>query len=160
MSSLKALAAAKNRRSGGEQHITSGTRPGTSIASHGAFAQQYQGKQPRGVPMPQQQQQPQVNQNGLPFSKLSVSDAIGLITLRLGKVEQFLIDVQNDGGFGSETNIPNNTKLIDNSVLASIVNRLDTLEKRQGLLEKKIQQQIAEARKKSAAKDQKGAVSS
>ena len=72
MSSLKALAAAKNRRSGGEQHITSGTRPGTSIASHGAFAQQYQGKQPRGVPMPQQQQ-PQVNQNGLPFSKLSVS---------------------------------------------------------------------------------------
>jgi hypothetical protein len=43
-----------------------------------------------------------------------------------------LIDVQQDGGFGnnaSETNIPANTKLIDNSVLTNIINRLDSLEK-------------------------------
>lgn len=144
MSSLKSLAAAKNRRSGEQQHISSGNRPITSIASQSAFAGQYQGRNPAM----QQQQQHQYNQNprqmqnqnqmqeqqsnGLPFSKLTVSDAIGLITLRLGKVEQFLIDVQQEGGFGnnsSETNIPANTKLIDNSVLTNIINRLDSLEK-------------------------------
>lgn len=134
MSSLKALAAAKNRRSGAEQNITSGVRPGTSIASHSAFAGQYQarGGQQR-QPQQTQQEQPQIQSNGLPFSKLTVSDAIGLITLRLGKVEQYLLDVQNDGGFGNqnETNIPNNTKLIDTSVLTSIINRLDALEKRE-----------------------------
>jgi hypothetical protein len=82
--------------------------------------------------MQQQMQNQEQQSNGLPFSKLTVSDAIGLITLRLGKVEQFLIDVQQDGGFGnnaSETNIPANTKLIDNSVLTNIINRLDSLEK-------------------------------
>ena len=34
----------------------------------------------------------QETSNGLPFTKLTVSDAIGLITLRLGRVEQYLID--------------------------------------------------------------------
>lgn len=141
MSSLKALAAAKSRRSGGEQNNTSGIRPGTSIASHSAFAGQYQQRggpqqrqQPqRQQPQQQQQQEPQIQSNGLPFSKLTVSDAIGLITLRLGKVEQYLIDVQNDGGFGNQSDqtLPNNTKLIDTSVLTSIVNRLDSLEKRE-----------------------------
>jgi len=135
MSSLKSLAAAKNRRSG-EQNMNSATRPGTSIASHSAFAPQYQG---RGGPQQQQQQQrfqeqQTIQPNGLPFSKLTVSDAIGLITLRLGKVEQFLIDTQNDGGFSgsTESHIPENTKLIDNSVLTSIINRLDSLEKKEG----------------------------
>jgi len=142
MSSLKSLAAAKNRRSGEQQHISSGNRPITSIASQSAFAGQYQGRNPAMQQQqqynqnPRQMQQQMQNQdqqsNGLPFSKLTVSDAIGLITLRLGKVEQFLIDVQQDGGFGnnsSETNLPANTKLIDNSVLTNIINRLDSLEK-------------------------------
>lgn len=140
MSSLKALAAAKSRRSSGEQHIVSGTRPGTSIGSHAAFAPQNQMRQNQvrgGQPNVNQYQQQHVQEpqnNGLPFSKLTVSDAIGLITLRLGKVEQYLIDVQAEGGgFGNqvETNLPANTKLIDTSVLTSIVNRLDALEKRE-----------------------------
>jgi hypothetical protein len=56
------------------------------------------------------------------------------ITLRLGKVEQFLMDTQNDGGFSgsTESHIPENTKLIDTSVLTSIINRLDSLEKKEG----------------------------
>ena len=144
MSSLKSLAAAKNRRSNEPQQQPM-SRPGTSIASHAAFAQHHQqqyqggGRGPRGQP-PQQQpryQQEQIQQqpaNGLPFSKLTVSDAIGLITLRLGKVEQFLIDVQQEGGLGSvgngENSIPDNMKLVDNSVLTSMINRLDGLEKR------------------------------
>jgi hypothetical protein len=139
MSSLKSLAAAKNRRSNEPPHITSGVRPGTSIASHAAFAQQqqYQGIPGRnGMSQSsrfQEQQMPpsQAQTNGLPFSKLTVSDAIGLITLRLGKVEQFLIDFQHEGlGNSGEPNIPENTKLIDNSVLTSMIHRLDSLEKR------------------------------
>jgi len=129
MSSLKSLAAAKNRRSGEQQtHVTSGMRPGTSIGSHAAFANTGRGQ-------PQQRfQEPVAQQNGLPFSKLTVSDAIGLITLRLGKVEQYLIDVNHEGGFGnqsSEPSLPPNTKLIDNSVLTSIINRLDAVEKKE-----------------------------
>jgi len=141
MSSLKALAAAKSRRSGSEPPTTSGVRPGTSIASHAAFAPQYQNRggnnfsqQQQPQQYQQQQQQPQVQSNGLPFTKLSVSDAIGLITLRLGKVEQYLIDVNHDGGFGNqsgETALPPNTKLVDNSVLTSVINRLDAIEKKQ-----------------------------
>jgi hypothetical protein len=130
MSSLKSLAAAKNRRSGEQQQQT---RPGTSIASHSAFAPQYQG---RGGQQQQQkfQETQTIQPNGLPFTKLTVSDAIGLITLRLGKVEQFLMDTQNDGGFSGskDSHIPENTKLIDNSVLTSIINRLDSLEKKEG----------------------------
>jgi hypothetical protein len=136
MSSLKSLAAAKSRRSSEQTHITSGTRPGTSIASQSAFAGQYQS---RGVPQVQQKSMktqemtPQIHPNGLPFTKLTVSDAIGLITLRLGKVEQFLLDVQHEGGFSqnSESSIPSNLKLIDNSVLTSIIHRLDSLEKKE-----------------------------
>ena len=141
MSSLKSLAAAKNRRSNEPPHITSGGRPGTSIASHAAFAQQqqYQGQGMPGRNVMQQSsrfQEPQMppsqgQSNGLPFSKLTVSDAIGLITLRLGKVEQFLIDFQHEGfGNTNESSIPENTRLIDNSVLTSMINRLDSLEKR------------------------------
>jgi len=136
MSSLKSLAAAKSRRGSEQTHITSGTRPGTSIASQSAFAGQYQS---RGVSQMQQKSvkpqevQPQIHPNGLPFTKLTVSDAIGLITLRLGKVEQFLLDVQHEGGFNqnSESSIPSNLKLIDNSVLTSIIHRLDSLEKKE-----------------------------
>lgn len=74
------------------------------------------------------------NSNALPFSKLSISDAIGLITLRLGRVEQWIIDTDNEekpetmgGG-----HIPENHKLVDNSVITSMVNRIDALEKNKG----------------------------
>ena len=72
------------------------------------------------------------NNNGLPFSKLTVSDAVGLITLRLGKVEQHLIDMQNEDGNTntSFTTSDDTTKSLDNSVITTIVNRLDALEKK------------------------------
>lgn len=164
-SSSRSIAAARARRAGEQAPPMSGTRPGTSIGSHAAFApQQYQQQQaPPNVrvargqpPMPpqmQQQMQQQMKQqmqqqmpqqmqqtpaNGLPFSKLSISDAIGLITLRLGRVEQFIIDVENgetslnvSSNDLSSSSIPENSKLIDASVLTNIVTRLDSLEKRE-----------------------------
>jgi hypothetical protein len=147
MSSSRSIAAARARRSGEQQPPISGMRPGQSIATQAAFAQQpqYQ-QQPNNVriaraPIQQQQQQQQVQQqqpvqnpNGLPFTKLTVSDAIGLITLRLGKVEQFIIDLENGQhtiGSNTTSTIPENSKIIDNSVLTTIINRLDSLEKRE-----------------------------
>ena len=130
MSSSRSIAAARNRRAG-EQAPTS--RPGTSIAAQPAFSQQ------------QQQQQPQTKKNftaststpNVPVTsananaKLTISDAIGLITLRLGRVEQIIMEAEHNGGFSAGTSIPDNTHLVDKSVINSIVNRLDSLEKKE-----------------------------
>ena len=140
MSSSRSIAAARSRRAGESQPPVSGGRPVTSIASHSAFVQQQMPPPPSNnvrvakAPM-QQQQMPQ--QGASPFTKLSISDAIGLVTLRLGRVEQFIIDFENGEIEGHDNNsggssIPENSKIVDNSVLTTIVNRLDALEKREG----------------------------
>ena len=72
--------------------------------------------------------------NKLPFSKLSISDAIGLITLRLGRVEQWVIDTDHENSLKEQdtlgdSNIPTNSKIVDNSVFASIIHRLEEVEK-------------------------------
>ena len=134
-SSSRSIAAARSRRAGESQPPVSGGRPGTSIGSHAAFAPpQPPSNNVRVAKAPIQQQQ-QMPQNGLPFSKLSISDAIGLVTLRLGRVEQFIIDFDNGNIVNSNSNgasIPENSKIVDNSVLTTIINRLDSLEKREG----------------------------
>jgi len=159
--SSRSLAAARARRAGENAPPVSGNRPVTSIGSQAAFAQQmppgvgYNMPPPpnnvrtaRAMPPPvkqapqqyqqfydkqqsQQSQQSLQSQNSLPFSKLSISDAIGLITLRLGRVEQWIIETDQEDGsrqIGSG-DIPDNHKVIDNSVLTSMINRLDSLEK-------------------------------
>ena len=143
MSSARSITAARNRRAGDPSpklQIQPPVRPVTSISSQSAFAQNGQQQQ-------QQQQQNKGNNirvsgkqstvaqpkpsNGLPFSKLTISDAIGLVTLRLGRIEQFVMEVQENGLDSSSSNIPENSKLVDNSVLTSIINRLDSLEKKE-----------------------------
>jgi len=148
--SSRSLAAARSRRAGESAPPVSGNRPGTSINSHAAFAQQGpgpgQGQPPSNVRVsrgPQSQtvqdvrQSQQQSQASLPFSKLSISDAIGLITLRLGRVERWVMETDHETESGehhhsSESNLPNNSKVIDISVLTNIINRLDSLEKMGG----------------------------
>jgi hypothetical protein len=142
MSSSRSIAAARSRRAGESQPPVSGGRPVTSIASHSAFVQQQMPPPPNNVRVAkssmQQQQQQMPQQGASPFTKLSISDAIGLVTLRLGRVEQFIIDFENgeiEGhhpNSGGGSSIPENSKIVDNSVLTTIVNRLDALEKRDG----------------------------
>ena len=139
-SSSRSIAAARSRRAGESQPPVSGGRPGTSIASHSAFVQQQMPPPPsnnvRVAKQPIQQQQQMPPQGASPFTKLSISDAIGLVTLRLGRVEQFMIDFENGEIEGQHTNsggVPENSKIVDNSVLTTIVNRLDALEKREGI---------------------------
>ena len=128
MSSSRSIAAARNRRAGEQQQPSQMNRPGTSIASQSAFSQQPQGKRsvtaPNSTPnVPVTNYNAKTNTNA--NAKLSISDAIGLITLRLGRVEQIIMEVEHNGGFNTGTNIPDNTHLVDKSVINSIVNRLD-----------------------------------
>ena len=154
--SSRSLAAARSRRAGENAPPVSGNRPITSIGSQAAFTQQMPQNISYNMPPPPNnvrtakaiQQQPsfkqppqqyqefydkqQQQQNNLPFQKLSISDAIGLITLRLGRVEQWIIETDHDeeNRETNETdNIPTNHRVIDNSILTSIINRLDSLEK-------------------------------
>ena len=146
--SSRSLAAARARRTGENQPTISGNRPGTSINSHAAFVPQMPTNNGRMAKPPinnqnqvynqtpqqylsQQSQQSQPpSQNKLPFSKLSVSDAVGLITLRLGRVEQWIIETEHDKtDNGGSMNLPENSKVIDNSVFTNIISRLDSLEK-------------------------------
>lgn len=141
MSSSRSIAAARNRRSGdAPPNIQSQQRPGTSISSQAAFSQQNmrpsnQNQKSQNQKSQNQNQNQKLQEtgkptNGLPFSKLSVSDAIGLVTLRLGRVEQFMIDIHEQGGL-SNTSVPDNKLVIDNSVITNIVSRLDSLEKKE-----------------------------
>lgn len=161
--SSRSLAAARARRAGENAPPVSGNRPGTSIGSYAhQMPQGYQPQMPpqqtnvrvvRGQPqqqpprpptqqMRQQMAYQQVQQsqeqahNSLPFSKLSISDAIGLITLRLGRVEQWVIETEHETASKMEdtnehTHLPENAKIIDNSVFSSIMNRLEDVEKRE-----------------------------
>jgi hypothetical protein len=130
MSSSKSIAAARARRSGEQQQQQ---RPNTSIASAKAFNPQQPMSQQQ---MPQQQQMPPQQRPNLPYGqpggKISISDAIGLTTIRLGKVEQLVQRLQEEGGLGNNFEIPDNAQLIDKSVITNIISRIDSLEKRDG----------------------------
>jgi hypothetical protein len=155
MSSSRSIAAARQKRAG-EQNTNSSvnsSRPVTSISSSSVFSQQQQPpRQSQGNPKYNQintnagrQQRSGNSQNQPQFStasqqkqmtKISVPDAIGLITLRLGKLEKFIQESMEDGSlsFMSGTNNneyeTNNMKLVSDEVFENITNRLDNLEKK------------------------------
>jgi hypothetical protein len=142
--SSRSLAAARARRAGENAPPVSGNRPGTSIGSGAAFANQnYQ--QPSNIRTSrpgsgqqhqqqfQQQQDPQQQpQNKLGFNKLSISDAIGLITLRLGRVEQYIIETEHEKDINGDNHVNSGSGSIDSTIFNNIVSRLDTLEKKEG----------------------------
>ena len=116
MSGNRANASARNKRAGGAD-INSNGGPSPMQGQRGP-GQGYPGQ---GYPgQGQQMAQP----------KLSISDAIGLITLRLGRVEQIVQTIQTNPN--DPTSIPEdngNNVLVDKQVFDNIVKRLDTLEK-------------------------------
>jgi hypothetical protein len=159
--SSRSLAAARARRAGESAPPVSGNRPGTSVGSAAAFSgmsqppnnvrvarppmppQQYQQQQQQQYQQQYQQQQRQPSaayqqiqqsqqqtQNGLPFNKLSISDAIGLITLRLGRVEQWVIETEHENESKGPT-VATASGAVDNSVLVSLLNRLEAVEKKE-----------------------------
>ena len=113
MSGNRANASARNKRAGG-----------ADINSNGGPSPM-QGQRGPGYPGQGQMQGQQMAQ-----PKLSISDAIGLITLRLGRVEQIVQTIQTNPN--DPTSIPEdngNNVLVDKQVFDTIVKRLETLEK-------------------------------
>ena len=142
------IAAAQRRRAGPPDTGRPGGGPKPSINSAQAFNQRPNmptGKL-AGQHAAQQQamdrQQYAANQkaqaasatHGEPdFSKITVAQAITLITLRLGKLESGFYKLQMEselGGSKLEGMENSNLKLVDGSVIDSIVARLESLEKR------------------------------
>ena len=139
MSSSRSIAAARQRRAGEAVPIARQQGPGQSIGNAAAFQQQQQQSRRAGQQqqMPQQQQQQQMPQQqqqqpAPQKAKISISDAIGLLSLRMGVAEQIIMDLQNEeGGNISNASLPENTQLVDKSVLTNMVSRIDSLEKRE-----------------------------
>jgi hypothetical protein len=114
MSSSRANAAARQRRAGDTQ-----TTPQQSSYNSS-------GSKTRFVQQQQEPPQPPMN------PKLSISDAIALITLRLGRVETIVSNYDPNAGSGGgnhQMNYDENMRMVDQQVFNSIVSRLDALEK-------------------------------
>jgi hypothetical protein len=115
MSGNRAITAAINRRTNTPQPMKQ---------------QQPQSKQNfNQAPMRQQQQQ----QQQVAPPKLSVSDAIALITIRLGRVETFInnlppLDQLEHYSSNTQPEQNENMKIVDDAVFKSICSRLDKLE--------------------------------
>jgi hypothetical protein len=114
MSSSRANAAARQRRAGDTQS----TPQQSSYNSSGSKTRFVQ----------QQQEAPPPPMN----PKLSISDAIALITLRLGRVENIVSNYDPNAGSGGgnhQMNYDENMRMVDQQVFNSIVSRVDALEK-------------------------------
>ena len=109
------------------QMFANQARPGTgpNIPAGRLAAQQMNQTQTR-MQQQQQQQQQAKSQDG--FSKMTLAQAITLITLRLGKVEQSIMDIEQRG-FDSVISSSDSSG-IDKSAFDSIVSRLESLERR------------------------------
>lgn len=129
MSSSRSIAAARQKRAGEAPPIVGG-RPQQLQPQRNTKIQSQQ-----QIPQQPQQQIPQqqVSKNvGVPMfnGKLTISDAVGLITLRLGRIEQH---IQNSS---QEEKEEGKSTVMDNSILMTIINRLDSLEKREDKFQK------------------------
>ena len=154
MSQNRAVQAAQRRRAGGPEPAAPGRGPQPSINSSQLFSQsQQQGQQGQGQMRPgtngrlagqqaqlqQQQMQQQMKQQmseprdqGLAsVNRMTLAQAITLITLRLGKVETHLQEHDNSQMSGSG---------LDSGIIDVIMSRLDALES-QGLSQSQSQSQ-------------------
>jgi len=127
MSGNRANAAAIQRRTMSAQ--TNVAPPGSSRPQQ----QQQMRPQMQQQQMRPQQQQMRPQQQPMQNPKLSVSDAIGLITLRLGRVETFIqqmppLDQIGMNANGEQQEIGENMRVVDEAVFTNIVSRLDKLE--------------------------------
>jgi len=76
-----------------------------------------------------------MNNNANQVSKLSVSDAFALVTLRLGRVELIINKLQSEGILDANNNLTSetlgkNNNNFDDTILQNIITRLDGLDKK------------------------------
>ena len=116
-SSSRSIAAARQRRSG-------------DTVQKPQQLQQSPSQQPMAKQGLSQKNQMKQAPQAAPRPKLSIGDAFGLVTLRLGRVEQFMYEIQQQGGIKSGE-IPENSQVVDKSVFTNMISRLDGLEKKE-----------------------------
>ena len=136
--SSRSLASARSKRTNETPQRMSGNRPVTSIGSSAAFNHQPPPPQNGRQMNYQQPPPPAAAKSAQPFKRLSISDAVGLITLRLGHLEQWVIDTEHENATngGDGTRLPDNSKIVDNSVFLSMVERITELEKNKNEVER------------------------
>ncbi len=146
MSVNRSVQAAQRRRAGPPEPTQMRNGPSTSINSAQLFANQAKpgngpsipvskmGAQPSNMPRQQYEQQSQASPE---ITKMSIPQAITLITLRLGRVETMLqnqaLNMPSGMGMGMGVEGDENGSdmvQIDSNVLQSIMSRLEALEKR------------------------------
>jgi hypothetical protein len=130
MSANRSVQAAQRRRTGPSEAVpTRGPQP--SINSSQMFANQSrQGQRMSSGQQQQQQQQQQPNNSGS-LGKLSIAQAITLITLRLGSLENKVSNFNDNQALSSGLNVnEEGLAIIDQTVIESIISRLESLEKR------------------------------
>jgi len=140
MSSSRSVAAAQRRRAGPSE--TQAPRgPNTSIQSSQAFSQQGQPMRPGTTgrlagqhaalsqQQQMQQQQKQQQQNPVATSKMSIPQAITLITLRLGRLEN---QMQNLEGLtlNMDPSVLGTTPTQDDTIMNNILDRINALEQK------------------------------
>lgn len=120
MSSNRSISGARQRRAGEPAPIV-GQRSNTSIAGQQNFAKQQQLQRPNNL-----QQQPILeNMEPQQASRLSIPKAFTLVTLRLGRLEQYIQQLQEDGAFVTKVGETE----VDDVIMRNIIGRLETLEK-------------------------------
>ena len=132
MSGNRANASAVNRRATAQGQIQPKITPtarGSAPRGPSGGSRSQQRTQSRGsMRGAQQQQQEELIKN----PKISISDAIGLVTLRLGRVETMLNSMPNltEIGAMSASSVAENEnfRVVDEAVFTSIVTRLEKLE--------------------------------
>jgi hypothetical protein len=150
MSANRSVAAAQRRRAGPPEPAPPGRGPQPSINSSQMFGnQQRSGTAGQNTPsgrlagqhaamsqkqmMSQKQQElyqePQSGLNGI--NKMTIAQAITLITLRLGKVETQLFNATSQPSYSMNLENDDNV-LVDKNVITSLISRIDILEKKQG----------------------------
>jgi len=117
--SSRSIASARQKRAGEPVSVATnrpGTYPGQQKTSSQQQASSYNQKQ---------QQQP------VPLTKISISDAIGLITLRLGRAEQFIQQQTHENE--SSSSFAGNEKMLplDKTIINNLLSRVDSIEKRE-----------------------------
>lgn len=125
MSSSRSVASARARRASENPQPT--LKPSQQVKPSSQQSQ-YQSKTNNGEPQmkPYQPQQSSIE------NKLSVSDAFALVTIRLGRLELLVQKWQAAGvnpGSGAGTTAPSSTDTNNNTLVKSLVSRMDDLER-------------------------------
>jgi hypothetical protein len=141
MSGNRSIQAAQRRRAGptNNEPPIPGRNPQTSINSAQIFANQARTGPGPNIPtsrlggqqesMQKQMAQGQNNDKLSSVSKMTIPQAITLITLRLGVVENKLLQMPEMSNFNMNNDIDRETD-VDMAVLETIMSRLESLEKR------------------------------